>query len=134
MDTQKYWTLDDLYTAISKTNLERLLGEIKPNNKKNLAWQRICFCCDKATKIVLSILGASYPRTDDVPAIVSECIVVLAALYLSAEGDMGDYTEKLQKRYKDSKETLMMLRDNRIPLQKSKNTAIYFGADNKEIM
>ena len=139
-NSSPFWTLDDLYTAISKQNLETLLGEeIKPGDEKNHAWRRIRFCCEKARKVVMDILGASYDESDfsensqakvAVPAIVSECIVVLAAIYLSAENDMNGLTEKLKLRYDDAKETMLKLRDFRISPkvgEKRINNAVYWG-------
>lgn len=135
-----FWTLENLYTAISKENIEKLFGKIRPGNMHNRAYKRIVFCCDKAKNIVMDILSSSYVEedfADNVPEIVQECVVVLAATYLLAESDMDDCKESLQKRFKDGKQSLMMLRDFRITPKisggQNKNNAVYFGVGNKEL-
>ena len=135
----KWWTLEDLYTAVSKKDLVNRLGEIKPDDPSNMAFMRISFCCEKAKRVVFDIIGASHNENDftkDAPAIISECIVVLAAIYLSAESDRPDYKEMLQKRYEECKKTLIQLRDFRISPKRANGqrvSGISFGVNSKEL-
>ena len=107
--------MQDLYTAINKETLVDLLGEFEENDKENPAWSGIKFVCERAKKYVREMLGASADFDDDnVPVCVNECVVVLAAMWLSSNSALPDVKEKLQKRFDDSKKLLEQLRDKRV--------------------
>jgi hypothetical protein len=115
-----YWTLDGLYTAISKADLESLLGgEIRENDKRNRPMREIRKNCERATDVVLEILGTSADGVlskdpNIAPTVVRECIEVEAAVFLSTKSAMLELKDKLEQRWKHAREMLKMLRNNTV--------------------
>jgi hypothetical protein len=122
-----YYTLEGLYTAISKTDLENLLSD----RSKADARKHIIFCLEKAKEIALEILGTSAERVlaknlKIAPGTVRECIEVQAAVFLMTNSDMGELKKLLNSRLSDAKKMLENLRNSTVSPSKQRNR-IKFG-------
>jgi len=126
----QWWSLSDLYSVMSQYDLERLLdGEIIEGQPQGVAptaaYLETANYCDRAQRQVAELLGSRAPLdAEQVPALVTECVVVRAAYHLSFKSDLPDLQEKLARRLSSSEKLIANLRD-RTDAPRTEETAIH---------